>query len=554
MAIDLPPAMPPQLTPIQDVARESENYAPYTAKIGQFELRLSGEHGLTAEELKAVFESARTPSQVILLANAATYRKGHLLVRFLYTSPIDGVIHIHAIQHKLGQVQSSRAIQRYFSDMEGDRDLTRAEFQSAAVLASLYSDRIGVDYSISFEHNLRNNAIDLVFNEKLDLAHRATRFQAQLGNQGSRFAGRYFFNLGATHYFGTGTELSGGYETAITEWGEARDGKDFHRFQIKVDHPFTVGLYGVQASHTEYTREASNGAPTASSSCLLLPLLCVPDDATTTNPASAFDADIQQVAVTGNQIILSDIDRRLNLTQRLEWTDSTLDATNALTLQDERYAAAELGASYFKATRIGDRLLNWKLGLSAKGGLSGDSGTLGTDNGTEGISIGKRTAEFVVLNPSAAISYSLTDSLRATLTLNAQITNDQLPQQQQWVLGGIDRLSAYLPGVLVGDSGFHIDTGLSRRWTLGVFTLDVGLFAEYGGARYENASGLNSTGTVDYSQTASIADTGLRATIQAWDWFSLRAVVAESLSEDNLDEEVLQRSESDFFIVVKARI
>ncbi|WP_372764048.1 hypothetical protein [Litorivivens sp.] len=40
--------------------------------------------------------------------------------------------------------------------------------------------------------------------------------------------------------------------------------------------------------------------------------------------------------------------------------------------------------------------------------------------------------------------------------------------------------------------------------------------------------------------------------MSAWDWLEVRAVIAESLSEDNVDEAALDRAEADFFVVVKA--
>ena len=111
-------------------------------------------------------------------------------------------------------------------------------------------------------------------------------------------------------------------------------------------------------------------------------------------------------------------------------------------------------------------------------------------------------------------------------------------------------MSAYLPGVLVGDTGYHADLSFNHTWNFGSFTMVGGFFAEYGSAQYENASG--SLGSVDLSSDSSISDAGLRATLTAWDWLEVRAVIAESLSDDNVDEDVLERSEADFFVVVKA--
>ena len=551
MAIDLPPAMPPQLAANQEIVRSSERYAVTSGKVGDYELRFSGEHGLSAEDLNSIIDKSQTPSQAILLANAASYKQGQLLVRYYYSTPVNGVITVHAVQQSVGVIKGNDTLRKHFAELEGDRNLTRKEFQTPAVLAGLYADRRGVDYGVSYEENTQINAIDLVFTEREQADADRTTVQAQLGNQGSRFAGRYFFDAGVVHDFDNGTEFAAGYETALTDLGESRDGKDYHRFQLKLDHPFSFGLYGVEASHTQYVRELED--VTVQGTTCLLPLLCVPTTTSSTTDID-HDAEIQQVAFNGSQVLSGDIDHRLMLTQRLEWIDSFIDSSIDTVIQDERYTTAELGASYFRAALVRNKLLNWKVGLAVKGGLGSDKGTLGTDNASSGVSVGKRTAEFVLFKPSAAASYSLSENLRASIKFNAQIADEQLPQQQQWVLGGMDRISAYLPGALVGDSGYHLDAALGYRWLLGDFTLNTEVFAEYGSASYENASGSDSSGRIDYGSDSSLADAGLRLTLSAWDWMEIKAVVAESISADNVNEDILERSEADFFITLKVTL
>lgn len=553
MAIDLPPVLPPALTATQDVSAYGETTAPYVRKVGDHEIKLTGNHYLNELELDTLFGRAKTPSQAILLVSAATYNKGHLLVRLLYSSPQKGVIHVHALQSNVGEIKGDALIKRHFGNLAGDHALTREEFDTERVLANLHADRVGVNYSVNYEPSETNpDIVNLVFTESDKSEHDATDLLLQIGNQGSRFAGRYFVDAGLQHNFQNGTQVSLGYETAITEWGEARDGEDYQQYQVNLDHPFSFGLYGVEARHAEYTRDL--GTINLNVPVCVGPVIagiCTLTATDTTSTEVELDAEIDQFALTGAQVLSSDIDHRFNLKQRLEWTDSQIDANTGTTVQDERYAALELGANYHRAKKVSGKLLNWKVAAAVKGGITSDKGTLGTDSSTEGISIGKRTAEFITLKPSAELTYSLTDTSSIGLAFSGQIADEQLPQQQQWVLGGIDRISAYLPGVLVGDSGYHVDVSYNRRWDVGAFKVTAALFAEYGSAQFENASGAGPDNT-DFGSDSSIADAGLRATVTAWDWLEVRAVIAESLSDDNVGEEILERSEADFFIVLKA--
>ncbi len=551
MAIDLPPALPPTLAAAEQISPFSSASAPYTRRLGEYDIKVTGDHHLTGGELDALFASAKSPSQLILMMNAATYNKGNLLVRLLYSSPKNGVVYVHAAQARVGEIKGSDVMKSHFGDLAGDFDLTREEFSTREVLAEIQSDRSGIDYSVGYEVSTAfANAYDLVFVESENEEHDATDLILQLGNQGSRFAGRYFIDLGFKHDFSGGVQLSGGYQRAITEWGESRDGEDYQQLQLKVDKAFSFGLYGVEARHSEYVRDLGT-VNVASTTCLtsffLLP--CIPTVSSTPVEVE-LDAEIDQIAFTGNQVLSSDIDHRFTLSQRLDYTDSLIDSNIGQVVQDERYTSLELGAVYHKAQKHNDNLLNWKLGAAVKGGIGGDKGTLGSDSQSEGVSIGKRTADFIVIKPKAEATYAISANSNFKLGVSGQISDEQLPQQQQWVLGGIDRMSAYLPGVLVGDTGYHADLSLNHTWNFGSFKLIGGIFAEYGSAQYENASG--SLGSVDLSRDSSISDAGLRATLTAWDWLEVRAVIAESLSDDNVDEDVLERSEADFFVVVKA--
>lgn len=552
MAIDLPPALPPQLTIPATIVEASQNEGAYIRRVGDFALQLSGAHHLSTAELDQIFSQASTPSEAIVLMNAWTHRRGYLLVQYIYSRPINGVIHVRAIQKEVGEISGDSAIVNYFKARENDSSPTRSEFVLDGTFANLISDRTGIDYSISYREQEKNrDTLDLFVAGTPAEQYSRWHGSLQLGNQGSRFAGRYFATAALSRDFSSGTRVSAAYQTAIPELGEVGDGDDFSHSQLAVSQPTRFGLYEVDVQQTQYERRLTTTSESLPGCDL--PLLldqCLQQSSQSPNGEFDFSADIHQLAVRGQQMLKADIDHRWLFAQQLQWVDSTLEQASGESIQDERYATLELGTSYQRAQFFDEKTLKWKLAVSVRGGLGGNSGTLASDKNTAGVSTGKRSAEFILLKPNASFAYQFHPNYQLTAALIGQVADEQLPQQQQWVLGGVDRMSAYLPGVLVGDTGYHLDLSFNRTWELGVFSLAGGVFAEYGSAQYENASG--SHGTADLGSDSSIADAGIRATLTAWDWLEVRAVIAESIADDNVDKAVLERAEADFFVVVKA--
>ena len=555
MAIDFPPALPPQLTTPQYIESVSGASASYNGKVNGYELRVSGTHYLSNDELDAIFVAAKTPSQAIFLMNSLVLRKGHLLVTMQY-APDSNVVYIHAVQGRVADVQGNQ-LGEFFEGLVGDADLTRAEFERARVMANVKSQRIGMDYSVSYQNDANNpEDVVLVFEPRPVEDFDSTDVVFQIGNQGSRYVGRYFGDVGISHNFENGTRATFGYETAFTDLGESRNGEDYHRFQLSADRAFSTGLYGITASHTEYTQNfgpvpittiTGGGTPLCDLLGPLGGLLgCSAPTTTTTTQNLSLDADINAVALTGEQVLSADLTHRFNLFERVEYIDSQIDAGMFGSLQDEKYGTVELGAKYFSATLIDGKTFRWSAQWSLKAGVTGDSGTLGTATATSPeVGPTTRTAEFVVVLPKVAAKLPLSDASELNFNFSAQIADEQLPQQQQWVLGGMSALSAYLPGVLSGDSGYFTAADFTHKFILGGVDLSASVFVEYGASQFENASG--SAGA-----ERSIADMGARIGADLGWGITLDAVAARPLMDDGFESsDELDKLEADFYVVLK---
>lgn len=554
MAIDFPPALPPQLTTVQYMQSVAGTGTPYTGLVNGYELRVSGTHYLSNDELDAIFTAAKTPSQAIFLMNSLALRKGHLLVTMQY-APDSNVVYIHALQGKVSDVQGE-GVDEYFTALIGDENLTRAEFERARVMANVTSQRTGLDYSVTYKADAQNpEDVALIFEATPVADHDATDVFFQIGNQGSRYVGRYFGDAGISHNFDNGTRATFGYETAFTDLGESREGEDYHRFQLGVDRAFSAGLYGITASHTEYSQDFGSvsvpGSVTAGTPLcgLLGPLGALLGCGSSVGGGTqnlSLDADINAVALTGEQVLSADLTHRFNLFERVEYIDSQIDAGAFGSLQDEKYGTVEFGAKYFAAQLIDGKTLRWSAQLSLKAGVTGDSGTLGTAIATSPeIGPATRTAEFITILPKFSAKLPLSDSSEINLNFSAQYADEQLPQQQQWVLGGMSAISAYLPGVLSGDSGFFTVADFTHKFTVGGLDLSAAVFAEYGSANFENASGAA-------GDDRSIADVGGRIGAKLGWGVTIDAVAARSVMDDGFaSSEELEKLEADFYVVLK---
>lgn len=564
MAIDLPPALPPQLESADKIAAYSASAAAYTGTINGFNLKVTGDHYLSKDDLDAIFKAAKTPSEAIILINANTARRGRYLVTTLYASPVQNTINVHAVQGTLTGLKGPAGITHFFDDLVGDPDLEAGEFDRARVMANLRSSRSGMNYSVTTERDPADpKKVTLVFNETPAPDANSTDLILQLGNQGSRFVGRYFADAGLTHDFSDGTRVALSYQTAVPELGESGEGEDYDNYGFKIDRPFSFGLYGLDASHSQYSRgidivtETEGGSGGGLLLDLLEPLGSILSGLlgggslagpTLTTTHIDLEADINRYGLSGEQVLAGDINYRLSLFERIEHIDSQIevsDDTDSVLLQDEVYSTVELGVKYLRASALGAKRLDWSLKGAVEGGVTGDNGTLGTNDISPGVAIGKRTAEFILVKPAAEARWRVLPNGSFGVTVTGQYAQDQLPEQQQWVLGGMGALAAYLPGILVGDTGYYGKADFEYVWKLNGFELTSSIFGEHGTSKFEDASGPDAA-------ERAISDVGVRFKAKFGKTFELQAVSAESLSDKNIDQSVIDRTEADFFVVGKA--
>ena len=542
MAIDLPPVMPPQLASSAQIAEAEQGTSSSKVEVtvGGIRLQVIGNRYLSNADLRELLLAEATPSAAITALARRYYNTGHFLVGLHYFRRGDTVV-VMVSQHTLKGVRGDPAVRRHFRSLVGDPDLTLAEYDRARVLADMQAQRMGVSYRVSYEvHYDKQVILDFIAEPVAD--HQPSSGAIEVNNQGSRYLGRYFGLAGLSHEFGDGSKLNLGYQTAFVDLGGAQDGESYHQLDARVDRPFHFGLFGLDINHVRYEREpvVAEEDPTAGG-CVLF--FCLPGTVFVPVP---LEAEITRLGVDGEQLLSSTPRRRISVFEGIDYVDSEIvgdtKASRSEVLLEERYAVASVGAKYAARGRLGQRPDFLTAQLALKVGVGGNDGTL-RDRGSSEVSITNRNADFVLLQPRLAYKFDLTPAWTTTFNLHGQLSNDvQLPQQQQFVLGGLGSLSAYLPGALVGDQGVFFHIGVQRRWQFETLSLTPSVFVEYGAARYNDTDD-------DLGDSQTISDAGIRVTvIPAGDsGLESELVVARGLSDDVADPARLDAFEADFF-------
>ncbi len=560
MAIDLPPVIPPQASTAERIEQHSASLSQssYEAVVAGYTLRITGNRYLSVEQLDSLMSAASTPAQAINAVNQAYYQQGHLLTT-VYFAQRGNTIYGHVVNGSLADIKAPAKIRSYFSGLIGDDDLLRREFDAKRVLANLQSDRSGVDYSVSYQVGADPSAYTMVFTERPKIDHDATKLSVAANNYGNRFLGRYFGALAATHDFSSGVQLQLLYDRALTELGEVNGGDYYDGYTLRVNYPTPLGLYGLEARYIDYARYAdasvtSTSDPAFSGGSCDVALLCallgdsggdlsVGGGETLTSTERVYlQSETLSLALTGEQVLMSDSFYRLTLTERLEYIDSTIDVRGAGNLLDEPQANVEVGLKFNRLMHLAGLPSKLTAQAFVDVGVKPDSGTFATDDRDGVVFIGRRTSEFVVFKPRFSLQSAVVDWAHLTVSASGQYSDgSQLPLQQQYYLGGNNGLSAYLPGVLVGDSGHYAKVKFEGSG-LPLFGLEVkpSLFIEQGWLWYEDARG-------DAGDTRSISDAGVALKVSYKESLSSELVVARPLSDNNIDKRLLKAAEVDFF-------
>lgn len=431
MSVELPPPLPP----LQLASPAALNQASVqTLSVGAWHLHLDQSAQLDARTLKQALAGTQDLDPLLRALTQAHYEAGQLSTQLLY-AVVGHEVYIAARQRPLHAVQAPPSLQAYFASLADNSPLQDAELEPRRALANVETERSGVRAHSEFR--------DLGSGLQLDIQPTATpaasnTYRVDVGNPGNRFVGRNFLDLAWQHDSPDAQQLKLLWHTATAGLGDSE--QRYNEETLSWSQVSPLGICGFTAHAFDYTLD------------------------------SGLDGSLREAQLAWLYPLIGSLRSRLLLEVRADYVDRRRERLqeDQIDTLHERYPWLETGLHYSRSQYWDGRALDLDLGLKLQRGLAAQA-----DSGA--------SLDYWLLRPSVSLNYALSDHWQLGSSSAAQLSNERLPDQSQWVLGGVDNLAAYHPGVAVGDSGVYSLLDLQYEgWRLAATQLTPRVFAEYG--------------------------------------------------------------------------
>lgn len=455
MPITLPPAITPENVPVAEIRGHAREYA--VIALGSTRVHVLGADLIAREVLEDRVTAARSLSEAIYAVQGALYQAGYPAARIRYALA-EPDLYVLVLNQPLTTLEIPAPYTRFFSGLVDEPVLDDRAIEPGRILASMHADRAGLRAALALRPTPGGSALGL--NVEPVNGPRA-HARACMGNPGNRFIGRYFADYGGQYSTLGGDEFLLGGRHALSGLNQRDGGGAYREHSLGYSRVTSQGIAGITARDLDYSQhQAFPGFPA--------PL--------------ALDGKLQQVEATWLGIPVAGFDRRWSLSYKLDYTYKELRAEEfEPLLQKQEYASLEFGTDYTMAVQLAGQAFQFGTALSIRHGLGperSESPLVLADLG------------YTLLRPGLSLSTTFGNDVRASIALGAQLSADRVPEQQQWVVGGAGNLEAFLPGVMIGDSG-----GLARfqlgfpGWEFGRWKLIPNVFTEYAQVRLDAADG-----------------------------------------------------------------
>ena len=515
----LPFTPPPSSPTVVDVAPPRYGAQPISLTSHGYRYIVTGNTLLPPEIIEEVLAAAPTPKAALGALQAVYHRRGYNLVAI--TGQTQGkTVRVSVFQGTITEVKTPDGLGWFFPGLEGRDDLRADELVEDQVLAGVYAARAGrkVDVNVSPAANPAGTAITITEPPIPDYAPMTG--SVIFGNFGNRYTGGYQLGANAVADLTHGLQLTAGYVHGLPWLEQRSQGSTYEQGTGGISAVTPWGIYGFSATATHFHL----GTVTA-------PLFPV--------------GNILTYSLTGGQLLYADTDTRLSVTEALNRTGFTEKVLNgSFTLLRQRYDWVALGGVYNRTLNLGGLPGNLTGTAAVNLGVSGPSGTL-----VDGVP-GVPTPHFRYATASAAYKQHLPRGFDLDLTGQTQWALNTLPAAQQWTLGGFGNLSAWQPGIVVGDSGYLAHLELSAPSPVVLHSqARFGVFVETGGSRLTTTP----PGTLTW-QTLSDIGLSLRLTLPYQ--FTATATAAFPVASDGFTaagETNLRLGRVEAFFVVEKR-
>lgn len=469
-----------------------------------------------------------TVKQALIDASDAASARRALLDAFADASYLNVVV---AADEQAGQIRlwalaigfagydGPERLEPYFDDFVGEPPLRYSDFAAHRQLAQMHANRAGFEPFALYEvvdEDLARKQMKLRVSE----TRSSWDYAVFGGNTGNRYFGRWIAGGGLSWTHPSSWRLGGTYEHAFPELGDDSTNADYDQLKLFSDWVRPWGVVRLDTQYAEFDYQGQRGAR-------LLPL--APD----AEPPQ-FEASNLQVKLSGEHFLYISPHWQWSVSEALSYRRyRNEDVRTDQGRRDERYSQAIGAVSGRWSNEDADS--RPMLFLRAELRQSLDSEALGTD----------AQNRFTTLGAEVGAASNVLSLGRLVISAQAQHSDEPLPEAEEWVLGGMDRLNAWLPGVAVGDQGYYARAQYSTpTWTLSNWGLEFITAYEHGQTEFVRADGEGSFGR------ARLANVAVGVNVLTESPWKLELRGARPVMDEGLNADYLRSQEVDFFLRV----
>jgi hemolysin activation/secretion protein len=494
MALDMPPPIVPEQGEVQPGS------AIVTASFQNYTVHVLGAAAVDGAQLSRAIAAADTLSNAVRAVASAYYAAGYPAARVVYS--LQGQdLYVLVSLDGLTATEGEARITRYFDGVVGESPLTAGALEPRRVLASVHADRAGLDLLSSLRPGDGGAVLQLQPGpDPVD----PTQVVIEIGNPGNRFVGRYFIDFNLRTGTRWGDEFRAIARSGQRGFSDAEDG-DYFEQHLGWNRVTPWGIFGLGGRYVDYRY----------------------DDRENT-PAVSVNGGVTVGEVYWLYPLLADLRSRLTVQGKVDRIDNANDiSSTGQAVLRELYTSVEAAATYQYGFEWLDFRWDLDAGLSVRKGLGDSSAPLTNAN-----------LDYLLYRPSLRLRNYLTERYSVALELSAQFSGDTVPQQQQWVMGGLGNLSSALPGLAVGDQGYLVRlVGAAGDYELYGVSVSPKVFIESGAAEFDALR----------SDKPALSDIGFEVGVRVYDWLEGSLAYAESLSEKDLSQADLDAADANLY-------
>lgn len=461
MSVELPPPATPQQGTVEQL--QSQAGAGVVVAFQTYQLHVAASNILDEATIQNAVGIADNISNAVRNIGAAAYLAGYPAAQVTYA--LSGQdLYVLVLPGKVSGIRANDALKPYLNGLETADPMTDSDLMGHTTLASIAADRAGIDVYPVFEPD--GNGGQVLDFEKNNKDDDPTTVRVEFGNPGNRFASRYFLDMDLKTASIWGDEFRVFAREGIQNLDDKGSPGDYHEQDLQWNRVTPWGIFGVNGRFINYNYTSPPAAGVTTSTDVLGKIWI--GEAQWLYPLySSFNS---------RWTVQAKADR----TSKTGKIDSTA-TTPSNTYQRELYTSGEIGTTYLRNFGFIGHRWDFAGGVAARKGFGDDAQfTALPIHGDEG---------YLLFRPSASLKFYWTNAIITGVEASGQFSNDSVPEQQQWVLGGMGNLTSALPGVAVGDKGY-LARGYSEI-TLPIAGLELRprVFVEHGSAKYAKPTG-----------------------------------------------------------------